>query len=173
MSIKDLFIIGLTLCLSSHCLAQQGVFASLDDVLQQAFVDTEAQPKTLWLTNEVKARFQEDLGFNISGLRQRYWQGDERTLWILDEIGKEHPITFAFIIENDQVASTLIMEYRESRGGEIRHDFFRQQYYGIKLIDDKLDRNIDGITGATLSVNAMSKMAKQALWLHREINNQG
>ena len=93
-------------------------------------------------------------------------------MWILEEIGKDYPITFAYLVEEDQVLFAQVMEYRETRGGEIRHSFFRQQFDGIRLKESKLDRRIDGITGATLSVNAMSKMAKQALWLHREATNQ-
>ena len=158
------------LCLSPLCFAQQGVYATLNEVLEQAFPNTTAQQETLWLTNEVKERFEEQLGFEVFGLRQRYWQGDGKTLWILDEIGKEYPITFAFVVENNAINSAIVMEYRESRGGEIRHDFFRQQYNGVRLSESKLNQSIDSITGATMSVDAMSKMAKQALWLHREVN---
>ncbi len=36
-----------------------------------------------------------------------------------------------------------------------------------------LDRHIDGISGATLSVNAMKKMARLALLLHQETEGSG
>lgn len=151
--------------------AQVGVYTTLDEVLAQSFPETEPKQQTLWLTSETKSQFKDELGFDIRGLRQRYWIGESRTLWILEEIGKEYPITFAFVVEADQIHSAVVMEYRETRGGEIRHSFFRQQFEGIYLKKDKLNHRIDGITGATLSVNAMSKMAKQALWLHREATN--
>lgn len=156
--------------------AQIGVHATLDEVLTKAFSDAESEYKTLWLQNSVKERFEHDLGFEISGLRARYWQSKNRTLWILDEIGKEYPITFAYIIDSiptseshdSQISSAIIMEYRESRGGEIRHDFFRRQFNDIRLDGNQLNQKIDGITGATLSVWAMEKTAKTALWLHKE-----
>jgi hypothetical protein len=152
--------------------AQIGVYTTLDEVLQEAFPEVEPEQQTLWLTKETKSQFKDELGFEIHGLRQRYWVGEERTLWILEEIGKEYPITFAYLVEEDRVLFAQVMEYRETRGGEIRHAFLRQQFDGIRLKESKLDRRIDGITGATLSVNAMRKMAKQALWLHREATNQ-
>lgn len=163
--------------------AQIGVHTTIDEILAGAFQNTQPQYKTLWLQQSVKERFNHDLGFSVNGLRIRYWQENDRTLWILDEIGKEYPITFAYIIDsalqstnnsyspetlNGEIHSVTVMEYRESRGGEIRHDFFRTQFEGIQLKGDRLDQKIDGITGATLSVLAMEKTAKMALWLHQE-----
>ena len=58
------------------------------------------------------------------------------------------------------------MAFRESRGWEIRHDFFTAQYRGLGLAaDGALSREVDGITGATLSVRAVNRAARLALWL--------
>ncbi|NIQ09996.1 MAG: FMN-binding protein, partial [Gammaproteobacteria bacterium] len=63
-----------------------------------------------------------------------------------------------------------IMVYRESRGGEVRHDFFRNQFDGARLTEQySLDRNIDGISGATLSVNAVTAVTRWALYLHEQV----
>jgi hypothetical protein len=57
-----------------------------------------------------------------------------------------------------------VLEFRESRGWEIRYPFFTDQYAGTELNDnDGIDRAIDGITGATLSVNAANKVVRVAL----------
>ncbi|HCS29554.1 MAG TPA: FMN-binding protein, partial [Spongiibacteraceae bacterium] len=59
-----------------------------------------------------------------------------------------------------------ILTYCESRGGEVRHPFFTEQFEGAQLgADDTLDRQIDGITGATLSVRAVTRVAEAALVL--------
>ena len=152
--------------------SQQGSYATLDEVLERAFLDNAPQIQTLWLHKELKQEFKAALGFEPEGLRQKYWQQGDRTLWILEEIGKEYPITFAYVVDSGMIVSAQVMEYRESRGGEIRHSFFRKQFDDAQLEGNKLDRHIDGITGATLSVNAMTKMAKQALWLHAEALSQ-
>lgn len=166
-------LIAAVLCLSAaaFCLAQKGTYATLDEVLQQSF-SSQADVSTLWLPKELKQEMRQQLGFEPYGLRQRYWHSGDRTLWILEEIGKEYPITFAYVVEADQILSARVMEYRESRGGEIRHAFFYQQFDNAQLQGKHLDRKIDGITGATLSVNAMTKMAKQALWLHKQAIGQ-
>jgi hypothetical protein len=59
--------------------------------------------------------------------------------------------------------------FRESRGWEVKYPFFTDQFARIGLTGEgELDRQIDGITGATLSVQAMKRMARVALRLHDE-----
>lgn len=128
-----------------------------------------ASPKMLWLTTPVKARIERILGHPYGGLRVRYWQQGGRTAWVLDEIGKEEPITFGVVVEQGRVQGIEVLVYRESRGWEVRHAFFRKQFEGARLgAEDQLDRRVDGITGATLSVNAMRKVARVALVLAEE-----
>jgi hypothetical protein len=85
----------------------------------------------------------------------------------MDEIGKEKPITVGVIIDNDEIQKVIILEFRESRGGEVRHPFFTRQFTGLFLkADDKLSQRIDGISGATMSVRAVSNVSRFALRLH-------
>jgi len=63
-----------------------------------------------------------------------------------------------------------VLTYRESRGWEIRFPVFMNQYRGAQVdSNEKLDRKIDGISGATLSVRATTRLARMALALHREV----
>lgn len=137
-----------------------------------AGVGTTASPKMLWLTPTLKSRVERVLGHAYGGLRVRYWQQGGRTAWVLDEIGKEEPITFGVVVDQGQVQGIEVLAYRESRGWEVRHAFFRKQFEGARLgAEDQLDRRIDGITGATLSVNAMRKVARVALVLANEVRD--
>ena len=97
-----------------------------------------------------------------------------RTVWILERIGKELPITAGFVITDNKIESFKVLVFRESRGWEIRNDFFTRQFDGGQLIEkNKLNHRIDNITGATLSVNAMKKLSRMALYLHQHvISNQ-
>ncbi len=136
----------------------------------QQFVDgvfgvNAAKLETLWMTKEVVSQVDKILGHAPKQLRQRYWKNGLKTAWILDEIGKEEPITAGFVVENGQIVQASILAYRESRGGEVRHANFLKQYQGVSLKPDYyLDKNIDGISGATLSVRAMGRMARLALY---------
>lgn len=99
-------------------------------------------------------------------LRQRYWQEGEKTVWILEEIGKEEPITAGFVIDQSKVSQVSVLTYRESRGWEVRYPSFLKQFVNAVLNEDlQLSQSIDGISGATLSVSAMKKMARLALYL--------
>ena len=63
-----------------------------------------------------------------------------------------------------------VLVFRESRGWEVRHPFFTDQFRDAGLTGElALDRNIDGISGATLSVRALSRLARLALYLHTVI----
>lgn len=127
----------------------------------------EPERRTLWLKRELQAGASRVLGHPYSGLRIRYWQIGARTAWILDEIGKERPITIGVVIDGGEVSSMAILAYRESRGGEVRHPFFLNQFFGLRLSnDDTLNGNIDGISGATLSVRAVRNITRFALYLH-------
>lgn len=124
----------------------------------------QAQPKMLWLNQTLKQRSAAILGRPYQGMRVRYWQSGSRTAWILDEIGKEQPITTGVIVENNKIVAIKVLAYRESRGGEVQQDFFLKQFKEVSLRDDdKLSKRIDGITGATLSVWALQKVARLAL----------
>ena len=60
-----------------------------------------------------------------------------------------------------------VLAFRESRGWEVRYPFFTDQFKGVGLTDGHaLDKAIDGISGATLSVRALEKLARLALYLH-------
>lgn len=127
--------------------------------------------ETLWLNAEIKEQIRQDFDYEILRMRLRYWRHNLSSAWILEEVGKEKPITFGIIIEDDKIVDVEILAYRESRGGEIQYPFFRQQFYGLGLQTEndspELSGSIDGITGATLSVRAMKKVAKVALFLHK------
>jgi Na+-translocating ferredoxin:NAD+ oxidoreductase RnfG subunit len=63
-----------------------------------------------------------------------------------------------------------VLVFRESRGWEVRHDFFTDQFKLAKLKDEnQLDKHIDNISGATLSVRAVRKLAQIALLLDKSI----
>jgi len=145
---------------------KETVYMTQQKFLQQSFAEVPPV-KTIWLKGELKTAVGKTLGHNYPALRIRYWHKNQRSAWILDEIGRDKPITMGFVIENKQLVSVRVLVFRESRGDEIRLPSFTRQFDGAKLDDaDQLDRHIDGISGATLSVNAARKLAAVALQLN-------
>lgn len=144
-----------------------GLYQTPEAFLDEVFKGAPPPPQLVWLRGETRAIVDEIMGHRYPGLRIRYWRKDDRSAWILDEIGKERPITTGLVIREDAIEMVRVLEYRESRGGEVRHPFFTDQFTGARLVDDyKMNQHIDGISGATLSVRALEKLARLALYLH-------
>ena len=125
---------------------------------------------TLWLAGELRPAMRSILGHDYPAARLRYWRAGQRTAWVLEEIGKEMPITVGIAVDNDAVERVRVLVYRESRGWEVKNPAFTAQFTGARLTPAQgLDRTIDGISGATLSVRALSRLARLALLLHRQV----
>jgi hypothetical protein len=135
--------------------------------IAEVFGSTPA-PKVLWLTRELQAQAAAILGHPPAQLRQRYWSDAARSVWILEETGKEELITAGFVVADGRIDHVRVLVYRESRGQEVRQSSFLKQFRSAKLSrGNRLDREIDGIVGATLSVGAMERMARLALLFDR------
>lgn len=162
---------ALMACLGLLCTAlalAEDVYLEPEAFLEQAFQGEPPEPSAVWLAGDTRAVVEEILGHPYRGARIRYWRRDDRTAWILEEIGKHEPITTGLIIEAGELARIRVLIYRESRGWEVRQAFFTRQFRGASLTEDRrLDRPIDGISGATLSVRALTKLARAALYLHQ------
>jgi len=152
---------------SSITVFARGVYQTDQDFLAETFSQAVPKSKVVWVKGELASTITDILGHKYIGLRIRYWRTAERSVWILEEIGKEKPITFGVVIANEQIETVKVLAFRESRGGEIRHPAFTQQFRQARLNELQLDRHIDGVSGATLSVRAMTDVARLALYLDK------
>ena len=162
--------IGLVLCSIVVPAFSASVNQTNEDFIAETFANQVPKSKVVWMKDDLRPAIANILGHEYAGLRIRYWQQEQRTAWILDEIGKESPITFGVIITMGKVEQVKVLAYRESRGGEIQQRAFSRQYADAELSEQKLDRHIDGISGATLSVRAMTSVVTLALYLTKFIN---
>jgi len=127
----------------------------------------------MWLTGKRKDAVKKILGHRYPFLRVRYWRKHQRSVWILQETGKEQPITAGLVVNHGRLERIKVLVYRESRGWEVRYPFFTDQFKDARLAKTgNLDRHIDGISGATLSVRAMKKLATLALYLDAELGSR-
>jgi hypothetical protein len=148
-----------------------GVYQEPDAFIAEVFDNNAPKPGVIWLNKELKAQLKDILGHDYKGLRVRYWQQDDRTAWILDEIGKDKPITTGIVVSKGRIERVRILVFRESRGWEVRHSFFTEQFDDATLKENReLDRHIDNISGATLSVRAVTRLARVALLLDQQLD---
>ena len=132
------------------------------------------EKKALWLKAPAKAEIQALLDRPYPGARVRYCMADGKTAWILDEIGKTEPITSGIVVDRGRVEQVSVLVFRESRGGEVHREAFVRQYADAALdADNRLDRHIDGITGATMSVSAVNRQVSLALLLDKMVRERG
>ncbi len=166
----------LSLLIFVTCIANtsaKGVYQSQAAFLNQAFAGDIPKASLIWLTGDIRKTTTQILQHKPSRLRIRYWARTTRSAWVLEEIGKERPITIGIVINKGRIEHLRVLVFRESRGDEVRHDFFTRQFSQAKLKPDlQLSNNIDGISGATLSVRALDKLARLALYLDQQRQSQ-
>ena len=151
----------------------KGVYLEPEVFLSDIFNQATPEPSRILVKGELKKDIKHILGHRYKSFRIPYWEKDGRTAWILEEIGKELPITAGFVVSNNKIVEFKVLIFRETRGWEVRHDYFTRQFKDAYLKPNKkLSQHIDNVTGATLSVNAMKKLSRMALYLHQHVTSQ-
>lgn len=145
-------------------------YQSKENFLYQAFSEPPPKAKLFWIQKALQPSVKKILQHKPGFIRTRYWQNDSQTVWILQEIGKTKPIKVGIIIQNHRITKIKVLAFQESRGWEVKHAFFTDQFKDISISDDlSLDKPIDGISGATLSVRALKKIAQLALFFDQQL----
>jgi len=145
-------------------------FAGAEEFLSAAF-GAVPEAQTLVLSAQMQAAAGSIMGGRYSRSSVSFWREEGKTAWILEAHGKTDLIEAGFVIEQGRIIKSEVLEFRESRGGQIRSERFLKQFAGLSLRTDRqLSRRVDGYSGATLSVNAMRNMARLALYLDSVVN---
>ena len=94
---------------------------------------------------------------------------------VASEIGKYLPFEFVVALDGSgHVKDVVVLNYRESRGGEVRRERFIAQYRGKNVTSPvRLNRDILGIAGATLSAWAVNRGVKKTLWWYDRAQHLG
>ena len=139
--------------------------------LNKVFKNQIPKKERLIVKGEYKEKIKAIMGNKYKKRMFSYWQNNTEQVWILNSIGKYKPITAAFITNNCKVKSSYVLVYREQHGYEIKYPAFLLQFKDTEIDKSlKLNTKIDNISGATLSVNSMKRMARTALLLSKLSN---
>jgi hypothetical protein len=169
LAAASLSLLSPTVPAPSRAMAAE-VYLPAETFLGEAFDGNVPTPEVLWITGQTRDAVERILGHRAGAVRVRYWARGTRTAWILEEIGKTLPITTGIVVDQGAIARMAVLIYRESHGWEVRYPFFTGQFKGATLSSThQLDRNIDGISGATLSVRALTRLARVALLLDAQV----
>ena len=166
---KVFFLIFITTFFISELSAKDRVYQPPEEFLAAAFGNTP-EPERITLSGNLGKEVKKILGHRYKKIRVPYWLDGCRSAWILEEIGKERYITTGFVVNSQGLEKVKVLIFRESRGWEVKHDYFGEQFVNAKLgKKNKLDKSIDNITGATMSVDAVTNISRMALLLHNHV----
>ena len=166
MLVKSLFIFSIIFIVNNNAFTK--LLEEENNFLSSQFNNEIPKKKRLIIKKDTKALLQKIMGDKYNKRIFSYWQKDNSTIWILNSIGKYKPITAGFVIQDCKIKSSHVLVYREQIGYEIKYPNFLLQFTDAEL-NSNMDLNIrvDNISGATLSVNSMERMAKTSLLLNK------
>jgi Na+-translocating ferredoxin:NAD+ oxidoreductase RnfG subunit len=128
------------------------------------------------ITPEFKARLKGDGASAPKGSEQRAWAARRAgemlgRVLVDDVIGKHERITYAVGIAADgTIIGVEILDYRETRGGEIRDPRWRSQFVGKRQGSSlTLDDDIQNISGATLSCRHVTEGVRRLVALNARV----
>ena len=173
---KSSWLLWLLLALQPPLLvsAQEGSFLKEEEAPKAVFPEATSFSRNVIASDaELKSKIKQRMGKTATSLWEDSYvtfiakKGDTVLGYavIVEEIGKHRPITFIVGVGADhKIKDAALMVYREAYGGEVRDRRFLQQYKGKQITDPLLPfRDIQNISGATMSVEAIGRGSKKAL----------
>lgn len=165
---------------TASVVAADHVFLHEADAPHEMFPSsTRATRKALELSDAELDGVGKMLGRRIEGKSYPYLDvGDDResigSIFLLDVIGQSQPITFAVAVGKDgTVQDVRVMVYREPHGDEIEDHRFRKQFVGKTFKDPiTLGKDVDAITGATISSRSEAFAVKKSLALFSVLHHR-
>ena len=153
------------------------VFLTVDGALKTAFPGADRVERTDHaFTAAEKQRIEERLGWALAESSATVYEGFKggKTMGravITQEIGRFKPITFMVKTDPDgKVDRVEILVYREAVGAEVRRRRFWGQFRGKTAQDGlRINRDIINITGATMSVQAVTAGVRKVLVMLDEL----
>jgi Na+-translocating ferredoxin:NAD+ oxidoreductase RnfG subunit len=158
---------------AGHAQQDTTVYLTIDQAPKSVFPDAQIERKDIPSTDEFRGKLKSALG----RVTPTVWEPKYVTFVarqngqvagyavVVDEVGKVNPFTLLVSATPDfKVRDVAVMVYREPRGGEITQKRFLAQYKGKQSSDLLLlNRDIVGITGATLSVQGANRAVHKGL----------
>ena len=168
------------LIILTSVLAASDIKISCEEHLSNLYpVDTDFSMHILLLDKQVKKKVENKVKQKFYRDKLYYWnitKGDSTMAYaFLDNvIGKSMPITFLVILNiNGNIINTNVIKYREAYGGEVGNKGWLRQFLNRDNNSSyNIGKDINGISGATISVKSMSKGIQKITTLYPLIQNQ-
>lgn len=161
-------IIGLTTAMIPVT-AHSKIYLSVDQAQQLMFGSVELMHAPVVLNDQTRAKMREASSVSHPFDSSRIWKTATGEWFIVDEVvGKHEMITYGVGIQADGTIKQIeILEYRESYGYEVADATWRDQFKGKSAESTiKLNKDIQNISGATLSSKHLTDGVKRVLVMY-------
>lgn len=166
--------------LAASAVADQ-VYLREPDAARAAFPEgTGHERKNLNLSDAERGALDKALGKKTEARSYPYLEvrkdnGVVGLVFLLDVVGQSKPISFAVgVTPAGSLRDFEVMVYREPHGDEIREARFRRQFVGKRLEDPiTLGKDVDAISGATISSRSATYAARKGLGLAAILRHRG
>ena len=158
--------IGVT---TAPIVAQAKVYLSIEQAQKLMFGSATYTHRPIVISDEIQEKMRSASSVSHPFASHRIWRTSAGGWFIVDEVvGKHEMITYAVGITPDGVVKQIeILEYRESYGYEVAQDNWRSQFVGKTVTSTlKLNKDIQNISGATLSAKHLTDGVKRLLVMH-------
>jgi len=169
--LSRVIMLGLAALLTSIPAHADRVYLTVDQALVNAFPgDVTVERKVVWITEAQAAQVEQRAGSPLPRRVVKAYLGRRGGevvgyAFVDDVIGKTEPITYMVTISPDATVERLdLLVFRETHGYEIERASWRDRFRGLRLGDGlRVGREIDKITGATLSCRAVTDGVRRLL----------
>lgn len=127
------------------------------------------------LKPEMVKKIEDASGETVRSPRLKFFRSKENNFVLVDQVlGKHEFITYAVGIDPEgKVRGLEILEYRESYGSQVKEAAWKSQFVGkTKLAPLKVNSDIHGISGATLSSTHVTAGVRRLIHTYDEIKAQ-
>ncbi len=142
------------------------VYLTEDQAVKVFFPHQVLARKTLELTTDQVNRIEKESNGTVRSTSLVVWQGpNKETMFVDNVLGKHENILYAVAFTADRkVKGVEILEYRETYGGDVKKDEWRNQFVGKDVTAPlRLNQDIVNISGATLSSAHVATGVKRLL----------
>lgn len=149
--------------------ARSAIYVSVEQAQREMFGTTELKPYPVALTSQQQDALKDASSVSLPFNGNRVWRAADGGWFVVDEVvGKHEFITYAVGIQPDgSIKRVEVLEYRESYGFEVADRKWLNQFVakgaGSPL---KLGKDVENISGATLSSKHLTDGVKRVMTMH-------
>jgi hypothetical protein len=155
--------------------AHSKIYISINQAQKLMFGATTLTHAPIVLNDQTRAKMSDASSVSHPFDSSRIWKTTNGEWFVVDEVvGKHEMITYAVGINADGTVKQIeILEYRESYGYEVADSAWRDQFKGKSAQSTiKLNKDIQNISGATLSSKHLTDGVKRVLVMYElALNN--